>query len=223
MARIGASQARRTISTPTFSSSDAVFTLSSAPTASMRAAPPPAMMPSSTAACVACKASSMRLLVSFSSASVAAPTLMTATPPDSFALRSLSLSRSKSLVVSSIWASICLMRSSMSAFLPAPSTMVVASLVTLMDLAVPSISTLASASDTPSSSMMGCAPVKTAISSSMRLRRSPKPGAFTATTLRMPRMRFSTRVASASPSTSSAMISSDLEFCMMLSSSGRMS
>ena len=48
------------------------------------------------------------------------------------------------------------------------------------------------------------------MSSSMALRRSPKPGAFTAQVLRMPRRLLTTRVASASPSTSSAMISSGL-------------
>lgn len=46
------------------------------------------------------------------------------------------------------------------------------------------------------------------MSSSMALRRSPKPGALTAVVFRMPRMLLTTRVARASPSTSSAMISS---------------
>ena len=46
------------------------------------------------------------------------------------------------------------------------------------------------------------------MSSSIALRRSPKPGALTAATLRPPRSLLTTRVASASPSTSSAMISS---------------
>jgi hypothetical protein len=46
-----------------------------------------------------------------------------------------------------------------------------------------------------------------AMSSSMALRRSPKPGALTAQTLRTPRSLLTTRVASASPSTSSAMMS----------------
>ena len=46
------------------------------------------------------------------------------------------------------------------------------------------------------------------MSSSMALRRSPKPGALTAATLRPPRSLLTTSVASASPSTSSAMISS---------------
>ena len=49
------------------------------------------------------------------------------------------------------------------------------------------------------------------MSSSMALRRSPKPGALTAATLRPPRSLLTTSVASASPSTSSAMISSGLD------------
>ena len=51
-------------------------------------------------------------------------------------------------------------------------------------------------------------PVRTAMSCSICLRRSPKPGAFTAATLRPPRSLLTTSVASASPSTSSAMMRS---------------
>ena len=58
------------------------------------ATPPPGTMPSSTAARVACSASSTRAFFSFISVSVAAPTLTTATPPTSFARRSWSFSRS---------------------------------------------------------------------------------------------------------------------------------
>ena len=58
------------------------------------ATPPPGTMPSSTAARVACIASSTRAFFSFISVSVAAPTLMTATPPTSFANRSCNFSRS---------------------------------------------------------------------------------------------------------------------------------
>ena len=79
-----------------------------------RAAPPPAMMPSSTAARVAEMASSMRCLRSLSSTSVAAPTLMTPTPPASLASRSCSFSRSQSESVSSISRRICAIRSSIS-------------------------------------------------------------------------------------------------------------
>ena len=57
---------------------------------------------------------------------------------------------------------------------------------------------------------------------SIALRRSPKPGAFTATALKVPRILLTTRVESASPSTSSAMISSGREppAWMTFSSSG---
>ncbi len=58
------------------------------------------------------------------------------------------------------------------------------------------------------------------MSSSIALRRSPKPGAFTAATLRPPRSLLTTSVASASPSTSSAMISSGLPLCTTASSTG---
>ena len=61
------------------------------------------------------------------------------------------------------------------------------------------------------------------MSSSMRLRRSPKPGAFTATPVNVPRSLFTTSVARDSPSTSSAMISSGLPDWMTCSSIGRMS
>ena len=51
-------------------------------------------MPSSTAARVACRASSTRAFFCFMSASVPAPTEMIATPPVSFASRSWNFSRS---------------------------------------------------------------------------------------------------------------------------------
>ena len=58
---------------------------------------------------------------------------------------------------------------------------------------------------------------------SIALRRSPKPGALTAATLSVPRSLLTTSVASASPSTSSAMISSGLPVCATFSSTGRRS
>ena len=58
------------------------------------------------------------------------------------------------------------------------------------------------------------------MSASIALRRSPKPGALTATELKVPRILLTTRVARASPSTSSAMISSGLPDCMTFSSTG---
>ncbi len=58
------------------------------------------------------------------------------------------------------------------------------------------------------------------MSCSMALRRSPKPGALTAATLSPPRSLLTTKVAKASPSMSSAMISSGLPDWMTSSSSG---
>ncbi len=59
------------------------------------------------------------------------------------------------------------------------------------------------------------------MSSSIALRRSPKPGALTATTFSRPRILFTTSVDSASPSTSSAITSSGFLVCAIFSSSGR--
>ena len=84
--------------------------------------------------------------------------------------------------------------------------MVVSSLVTTIFSARPRSAMVVLSSLRPVSSEITCAPVRTAISCSMALRRSPKPGALTATTFSMPRSLFSTRVARASPSISSAMI-----------------
>ena len=61
------------------------------------------------------------------------------------------------------------------------------------------------------------------MSCSCALRRSPKPGALTATDLKMPRILLTTSVARASPSTSSAMMSSCLPVWMTLSTIGRRS
>ena len=61
------------------------------------------------------------------------------------------------------------------------------------------------------------------MSSSMRLRRSPKPGALTAMPVKVPRSLLTIRVARASPSTSSAIISSGRPWPITCSSSGRMS
>ena len=58
------------------------------------------------------------------------------------------------------------------------------------------------------------------MSCSMALRRSPKPGALTATERKVPRILLTTMVASASPSTSSARITSGLPVCMTFSRIG---
>src|ERR1700751_4485712 len=79
--RAGQESALRTISTPVFWSSLWVRTFLSTSLARSRATPPPGRMPSSTAARVACIASSTRSLRSFTSISVAPPTRITATAP----------------------------------------------------------------------------------------------------------------------------------------------
>ncbi len=87
---------------------------------------------------------------------------------------------------------------------------VVSSLVITTRFAVPRSSIVAFSSSKPISSEITVPPVNTAMSCSIALRRSPKPGALTAETFTMPRMLFTTSVASASPSRSSAIISSGL-------------
>ena len=98
--------------------------------------------------------------------------------------------------------------------------MVVLSLVTMTRLAVPSRSSVTFSSLRPTSSLMTWAPVRTAMSCSIALRRSPKPGALTATALNVPRILLTTSVARASPSTSSAMMTSGLPVFITASSAG---
>ena len=102
------------------------------------------------------------------------------------------------------------MRSLMSLALPAPSMMVVFSLSTLMVLARPSWFISVFSSFKPSSSETTWPPVSMEMSSSIALRRSPNPGAFTAQAFSVPRRLLTTSVARASPSTSSAISSSGL-------------
>ena len=131
--------------------------------------PPPATMPSSMAARVADRASSMRCFFSLSSTSVAAPTFTTATPPASLARRSWSFSRSQSESVSSISRLIWAMRPFTSSSDPPPSTMVVLSLVTTTLRAVPSRSSVVLSSLRPTSSAMTWPPVRMAMSCEHRL------------------------------------------------------
>ena len=70
---------------------------------------------------------------------------------------------------------------------------------------------------------MALPPVRIAMSSSMALRRSPKPGALTAAQCSVPRSLLTTSVARASPSTSSATIRNGLPARATCSSSGSMS
>mmetsp|Transcript_14657 Transcript_14657/g.43565 ORF Transcript_14657/g.43565 Transcript_14657/m.43565 type:complete len:209 (-) Transcript_14657:692-1318(-) len=170
-------------------------------------------MPSSTAARVALSASVTRSFFSLTSVSVAPPTLMTATPPESLASRSCSFSFSYSEVVSAIESRSNSQRSSMASVSPAPSRMIVSSLEMVTFLAVPSTENSAVSSFMPVSSEMTVPLVSTAMSCSVALRLSPNPGALTAATLTPPRSLLTTSVASASPSMSSAMITSG--FCSL--------
>ena len=166
--------------------------------------PPPGTIPSSLAALVAFKASSILNFLSFNSTSVAAPTSITATPPDNFAIRSWSFSLSYSESDISICFLISLTLSATFALVSSPTTIVVSSLVTVTLFALPIISVVMFSNLIPSSSVNIWPPVKIAISSSIAFLLSPKPGALTATALNTFLIVLTTNVANASPSTSSA-------------------
>ena len=77
--------------------------------------------------------------------------------------------------------------------------------------------------DKPTSSEITVPPVKIAISSSIAFLRSPKPGALHAAAFTVPLRLLTTRVASASPSMSSAIISKGLPAFATASSNGSIS
>lgn len=131
---------------------------------------------------------------------------MTATHPESFAIRftSCSLSYLLSLFARIVFSSATL--SSISDFFPAPQIMVVVSLFAMIDFARPSSEIETFSSFIPSSSDITVPPVRIAISRSISLRLSPKPGALTASTLRTPLSLLSIIVVSASHSIFSAII-----------------
>mmetsp|Transcript_1777 Transcript_1777/g.2732 ORF Transcript_1777/g.2732 Transcript_1777/m.2732 type:complete len:225 (+) Transcript_1777:564-1238(+) len=172
-----------------------------------RAVPPPGTIPSSTAARVAFSASVNRSFFSLTSTSELPPTLITATPPDSFASLSCSFSFSYSLLEASIAVLMLSQRSAISSAFPAPFRIIVSSLETVTFLACPRASAPMSSSFTSRSSLARVAPLMTEISCKLAFLLSPNPGALTATTLRPPRSLLITRVARASDSTSSATIS----------------
>ena len=163
-------------------------------------------MPSSTAARVAFSASSMRSLRFLSSVSVGAPTLITATPPANFAIRSLSFSRSYSESVSSSSLLIAATRVLTASRWSSLATMVVLSLLIVIRRACPRSAWVTFSRVMARSSLITVPPVRTAMSARAALRRSPKDGARTAATCKTPLFLLTTKVARASPSTSSAMI-----------------
>mmetsp|Transcript_2999 Transcript_2999/g.7477 ORF Transcript_2999/g.7477 Transcript_2999/m.7477 type:complete len:201 (-) Transcript_2999:808-1410(-) len=179
-------------------------------------------MPSSSAAFVAQSASLSLSFTSLTSTSEAPPTLMTATPPVSFARRSLSLSFSYSEVVSSMASRMDSQRSSMPALSPEASKSTVSSFVMVTVLTPPSWVSSTSSSLASNSSEKSSVPVSTAKSCMMALRLSPKPGAFTAQTFKPPRNLLTMSMAKASPSMSSAITSNG--FCTLATCSkiGRM-
>ena len=87
-------------------------------------------------------------------------------------------------------------------------------------MACPRSSIVAPSSESPTSSEITVPPVSMAISSSIAFLLSPKPGALQAATLTTPLMLFTTRVAKASPSTSSARTSRGLPALATASRSG---
>ncbi len=101
--------------------------------------------------------------------------------------------------------------------------MVVSSLVATTRRAEPKSSGLTESSLRPTSSLMTVPPVSVAMSRSISLRRSPKPGALTARTEMVPLSLLTTSVARASPSMSSAMIRMGLPCWTPFSSAGSMS
>mmetsp|Transcript_3352 Transcript_3352/g.15497 ORF Transcript_3352/g.15497 Transcript_3352/m.15497 type:complete len:385 (-) Transcript_3352:353-1507(-) len=115
----------------------------------------------------------------------------------------------------------CSQRSSMVAFSPAPSRMMVSSLLTVIFLAVPSMEMSTWSSLWPRSSETTVPPVRMAMSWRLDLRFSPKPGALTAQIFTPPLSLLTMRVARASDSTSSATMRSGRLVLSTDSSTGR--
>ncbi len=181
------------------------------------ATPPPTTTPSAIAALVALRASSTRAFFSFISVSVAAPILRTATPPVIFPILFCIFSLSHLDFESFSWLLNISVRSVIRSLFPSPPTKVVLFLAIMTFSAPPKdvgpcdlMSALLSFARTE-------APVNVAMSSRSSPCSSPKPGALIAAALTTLLATFNTNVASASPSTSLAIISSGL-FCCMLAS-----
>ncbi len=216
---IGNSKARFTILTPIISS---LFKFNSSKTfaACNKVNPPPGITPSSTAAVVACKASSIFIFFSFNSVSVAAPTLITATPPDNFPSLFLKSSILYSLSSPFISDSICFILFSIADLLPCPSIITVSSFVTLIFFAVPKSSIFTSSILSSTSFEINLPFVKIAISCKISFFSSPNPGALTAQTFIEPLIKLITKVVNASPSISSAIIIKGLPSCETASKTG---
>lgn len=147
-----------------------------------KATPPPGTIPSSDAALVAQRASSILSFNSPTSTSDAPPTLITATPPVNLPNLSCNFSLSYSDVVISMAAVIYDTLSSISAFSPEPPMIIVSSFEMIIFSADPKTSNSASSKVKPTSSLINYAPVAIAISYIVFLLLSPKPGDLTAHT-----------------------------------------
>ncbi len=106
---------------------------------------------------------------------------------------------------------------------PAPFTIVVLSLLIVIFSAVPSISKVVLSNLNPLSSETTVPLVNMAISSSIAFLLSPNPGALTADTFKAPLILLTTKVDSASPSTSSAIITKGLPAFAVCSNIGNKS
>ena len=103
---------------------------------------------------------------------------------------------------------------------PAPLTTVVLSLSMVIFSEVPNISIVTFSKEKPRSSEITVPPVRMAMSSNIAFLLSPKPGAFTAAILSDPLNLLTTKVANASPSTSSAIINKGFPDCATGSNTG---
>ena len=204
---VGSKSAFVIISIPVVKSSDiALRELESSFDISIKVCPPPETTPSSIAAFVALSESSILNFLYFISVSVAAPTLIRATPPASFAILSLilSLSYSDSVISTSLFnfSTLAWTRSLVSS----KATIVVLSFEIVIFLAFPRSLRVTSSNFIDWSSLINLAPVRIAISSRAAFLLSPNDGARTAETFNTPLFLFNTRVVRASPSISSARI-----------------
>ncbi len=114
----------------------------------------------------------------------------------------------------------CPSRNSICSADPAPSMMAVRSAVTRTCRARPSCSTWIDSMLAPECLLMTVPPVMVAMSSSLRNRRSPKPGALVATHWNVPLTWLCTSIDSAVPSTFSAISTIGRGRRMIFSSSG---
>ena len=112
--------------------------------------------------------------------------------------------------MSSAWRFICSILASIDFGSPAPSTKVVSSFDAIAFRACPRSSIVADSNPLPVSFEIRFAPNNIARSSSIALRRSPKPGALIAKQFIVPLSLLTTNVASASFSMSSAIITMSL-------------